>query len=165
MIEIRLSRNESYRDCLKPCPEGIPLSSHQTFNQILSTFDFTDTKPYLSVGVGDVINYYSLTQINYVKTKGVIVALDYDPSFGEILLTNAQGDYLLVTVSHADMDEFLPVFSEDLKIGDTIEVKGVAYFTDPEVAQLNERLKTDIQFPDKIGMLGLDHDGIRVISK
>ncbi|OHA62219.1 MAG: hypothetical protein A3E07_02880 [Candidatus Wildermuthbacteria bacterium RIFCSPHIGHO2_12_FULL_45_9] len=165
VIEIRLSRNESYRDCLKPCPEGIPLSSHQTFNQILSTFDFTDTKPYLSVGVGDVINYYSLTQINYVKTKGVIVALDYDPSFGEILLTNAQGDYLLVTVSHADMDEFLPVFSEDLKIGDTIEVKGVAYFTDPEVAQLNERLKTDIQFPDKIGMLGLDHDGIRVISK
>ena len=42
VVEITLSRNESYRDCIQPCPEEKPFSDKTTVHQILSTFRFVD---------------------------------------------------------------------------------------------------------------------------
>lgn len=40
IVKIELARNESYRDCITPCPEAKPFSDDQTIEQILSTFKF-----------------------------------------------------------------------------------------------------------------------------
>ena len=40
VVEISLSSNGSYRECINPCPEMKPFSDEGTFTQILSTFRF-----------------------------------------------------------------------------------------------------------------------------
>ncbi len=56
VVELTLYRNESYRDCIAPCPEQKPFSDSKTIEQILSTFRFVETSE-----VPSSVNLYPIT--------------------------------------------------------------------------------------------------------
>ena len=134
---------------------GTPIAEDiETFEKIISTFNFLNTtsSDYKTVPLKDVIQYADINKVNYVKTTGTIVDLEYSDFSGSILLSDNTGNYILVVISHADMtsSNFYRNILSSLKKGDNIEVSGVVFSTVPSdwTSQFTDSIK---KLPPKIG--------------
>ena len=80
---------------------------------------------YQRVQLSDVKNSgASITTNTYVVTSGIVAGIKISP-FYQLILRDTSGHYIVVTVDHASEGVFGPIINR-LKIGDTIEVKGIA---------------------------------------
>jgi hypothetical protein len=82
---------------------------------------------YKRVELANVKDYASLSVNNFVVTSGTIVGLKLTPDY-QLILGDGKGQYLVVPIDHASEDLFGPIYAA-LRIGDTVEVKGIAYTT------------------------------------
>jgi len=141
-------------DLAKAPPAGVVQDESDNYFSIIYT---------PMVELRDVINYYDPNEVNYVRTTGIIVGLEYGDYSGSILLSD-NSDYLLVAISHATIDHYKDILA-GLQQGDKIEVQGNPSFTSPKVAGLKEKFNLPQDLPETIGMLTLDlFDGIKKIE-
>jgi hypothetical protein len=79
---------------------------------------------YKRVELSDIKYNASTTTDTYVVTTGTVAGIKVSPYY-QLILRDANGYYVVVTVDHASESVFGPIFSR-LNIGDTVEVKGTA---------------------------------------
>jgi hypothetical protein len=133
------------------------------FRQILSTFKFFEPtvsitgSKYKKVELKDVINYADTSVNNYVETSGVVAGVQVTPNslYGySLLLKDNENNYLLVPLTKFGAIDFGDFYSK-LKLGDKVDVKGIASFTEPAPIALEKRFNLNIKLSKQIGMLNL----------
>jgi len=88
----------------------------------------SSAQSYIPVLLKDVSGYFSTTANNFVSTSGTIVSVSNNDSNIQILLTDNNSHYLLVTSARAFAGNYSVLIGQ-LKVGQTITVKGRAGYT------------------------------------
>ncbi len=110
-----------------------------------------------AVELKDVKNYVQESTTDLVVTSGTVVGIKLTPYYN-LVLSDGQGTYVLVNFGRAFTDKFAPIFSS-LKIGDVVQVKGMADKTEGNLVVLDGNTSIEtiaVEHASVFGMISLN---------